>query len=484
MKKILIILIVLFSFRSYGQQLSGKLENLTDSTLSIRYSPDGITNAEKMITLNNKGEFSMKIPVQYQAIVRILTGDILQEIFLAPGLALNLRADIANKNSYSSTLLFTGSAAKYNQYFSLQRSNLYYQELDSNIKYLIPMKIPVDEKLRLLRKYKFTKDSLRQHFFSRFKNDKIAIKFETADSVETQYYILYTLWGICNKDIPKEERSSFLKDHITPYMTESDDPVILSGTWYKIMWMSYSHRLYFISKESGDTSWYTAKNEFERYCSNTDRIIKSKKLVEAIYATYYFGMLRDKYKDADEKDFPALDGVFERMMTRIKSKTLAEDLRKQNLIARELARQNRNGKPAVAFQLVDSSGKFYSLADFKNKILVLDLWASWCPPCIEEFPHMRKLQEKFIGREDIQFVTVSVDNFRSDWIEKGVHRFSPPGLALWAENGLQSSFYENYGSNGVPHIIVIDKKGFYLEYMAPYPSDGDKLEKLIKQALQ
>src|SRR5678815_634820 len=101
MKKILIILIVLFSFRSYGQQLSGKLENLTDSTLSIRYSPDGITNAEKMITLNNKGEFSMKIPVQYQAIVRILTGDILQEIFLAPGLALNLRADIANKNSYS-----------------------------------------------------------------------------------------------------------------------------------------------------------------------------------------------------------------------------------------------------------------------------------------------------------------------------------------------------------------------------------------------
>jgi len=485
MKKILIILLVFIPASSYSQQLSGKFIHFKNSFFKIRYSPDIITLKDDTVHVNEKGEFSFHFKMNCPAILALfLSEGIKQDVFLGPGLTLNLNADLTNKKSFDSSIQFTGIAARYNLFYSILQASERFRSVDYYKRFDEYVKLPMNEKIELVKAYKFTKDSIRHHFFSDLKKDKLAMKFFLADSMETQYGNLSAINSISNQHIPREERMQFIKQYISPHMTETNDPVILSGWWYRYTWFSYAYRIYFDAKARGDTVISFSNNAFERYFTNLDRLVTSPRMTEMIYAHWYLPAMVREYKFLEEKDFPSWDSAFERLSKRISSKQMVAQFRKDIDANKGFAIMNKKGKQSPDFLLLDINGKAYRQTDFKEKLLVLDIWASWCTPCIKEFPYMDTLQKKLAGRNDIIFINVSVDNFRSNWIEKGLQKFSPPGLSLWAKNGDVSRFYKDYRIFTVPHIMVIDKTGKFIEYSAPYPSDGDKLEKLIKQVLQ
>ena len=64
------------------------------------------------------------------------------------------------------------------------------------------------------------------------------------------------------------------------------------------------------------------------------------------------------------------------------------------------------GKPLPDFSLVDMNGKQHSLADYKGKVVLINFWATWCPPCVKEMPSMQRLQDKF---SDQPFETLAVN---------------------------------------------------------------------------
>ncbi len=64
--------------------------------------------------------------------------------------------------------------------------------------------------------------------------------------------------------------------------------------------------------------------------------------------------------------------------------------------------------PAPLFTLKTLDGKKVTLEDFKGKVIILDFWATWCPPCIAEIPHFIELQKKY-GKEGVQFLGISLD---------------------------------------------------------------------------
>lgn len=66
-------------------------------------------------------------------------------------------------------------------------------------------------------------------------------------------------------------------------------------------------------------------------------------------------------------------------------------------------------KPLPAFQLADLSGKTWTLANLKGKVVLINLWATWCEPCQEELPELEKLYEQAKGRTDIQILTFNLD---------------------------------------------------------------------------
>jgi len=140
------------------------------------------------------------------------------------------------------------------------------------------------------------------------------------------------------------------------------------------------------------------------------------------------------------------------------------------------------GKPAPDFEGYTTDGKKISIKDLKGKVVYIDVWATWCGPCIAEIPASKQLQQEFSGDENIQFLNVSVDRGKSDW-EKFLREDNTwRGLHIIIEADKIQSLYTTYKLFGVPDYILIDHEGNIVNMKAPRPSEK-KVTAEIRQLL-
>jgi thiol-disulfide isomerase/thioredoxin len=121
------------------------------------------------------------------------------------------------------------------------------------------------------------------------------------------------------------------------------------------------------------------------------------------------------------------------------------------------------------FKLASITGKEVDLKIFRGKYLVVDVWASWCKPCIANIPAWNALMKEYDPRR-IQFVSVSIDDEAAAW-KKAVANYKPGGIQMLAENALASLFAVYYKVVYVPKYLIIDQAGHIINYDAPHPGD-------------
>lgn len=136
------------------------------------------------------------------------------------------------------------------------------------------------------------------------------------------------------------------------------------------------------------------------------------------------------------------------------------------------------GIPATGFTLEDINGKKVSLSDFKDKVVLIDFWASWCGPCLKEVPHMKELMKEYKGK-DIVFIFISVDKSKDDWLKK-VAQKKLEGIQLF-NKGWDGVAME-YNVTGVPRFVLIKKGNILHSVKAPRPS-SPRLRKEIDKLL-
>ena len=141
-----------------------------------------------------------------------------------------------------------------------------------------------------------------------------------------------------------------------------------------------------------------------------------------------------------------------------------------------------NEVKAIDFEYEDRNGKKYALSDFKGKVVLVDVWASWCGPCLRQIPYMKKLEEEFKGK-DVVFLGVSVDEVKNKdkWLES-LDTKKPTGIQLWAK-GWDSHIAKAYKIRSIPRFLLFDKEGNIISVDAPRPSDP-KLKTLIEKYLK
>ena len=146
--------------------------------------------------------------------------------------------------------------------------------------------------------------------------------------------------------------------------------------------------------------------------------------------------------------------------------------------------QDNNKSDSLAFTLKDSQGNSVSLADYKGKVVILDFWATWCPPCRREIPHFVALQKEY-GSKGLQVIGVAVDQDGWDKVKPFIQSngINYPVL-MYTED-----VYEAYQQllprserGGIPFTFVIDKTG---QVKAKYVGYRDKavFEAAIKPLL-
>ena len=126
----------------------------------------------------------------------------------------------------------------------------------------------------------------------------------------------------------------------------------------------------------------------------------------------------------------------------------------------------------------DLEGKSVKLSQLKGKVVVLDIWATWCGPCRAMIPHTTKLVEKLQNKPFV-FVSVSCDAKRETLVDF-VNGNDMPWSHWWdgADRAVQKAYHVQY----FPNIFVIDAKGV-IRYRHVRGADMDKaVEALIKEA--
>lgn len=130
------------------------------------------------------------------------------------------------------------------------------------------------------------------------------------------------------------------------------------------------------------------------------------------------------------------------------------------------------GKPSPKFtNYKNHNGGTTSLDDLKGKYLYIDVWATWCGPCIRQIPALKKLEEQYHDK-NIEFVSISIDK-ASDFEKwkKMVDDKDLKGVQLFADNDWNSQFVKDYGIQGIPRFILLDPEGNIVNANAPRPTD-------------
>ncbi|MDR6734781.1 TlpA disulfide reductase family protein [Sphingobacterium sp. 2149] len=165
-----------------------------------------------------------------------------------------------------------------------------------------------------------------------------------------------------------------------------------------------------------------------------------------------------------------LEGNSKYMMNDKQKKELALLLRRANL---QVA-----GGSWIDFSYPDVNGKMHSLSENLGKVVLLDLWATWCAPCLAEVPALEKLEKEFQGK-DVVFISLSLDTDKAKW-QNMVKQKQLSGVQLFSNS--EQRFMQDYEVTEIPRYIVFDKNGKTVNFNAPRPSDP-KLKTLIESNL-
>ena len=137
------------------------------------------------------------------------------------------------------------------------------------------------------------------------------------------------------------------------------------------------------------------------------------------------------------------------------------------------------GMPSPEFKdYMNYNGGKASLADYRGSYVYIDVWATWCVPCIYEIPFLEKVEKQYEGK-NIKFLSISADQPKDEakW-RKMIKDKDMHGIQLMADNATESQFFMDYYIYGIPRFILIDPKGNVVTYDAPRPSE-DALKELF-----
>ena len=317
--------------------------------------------------------------------------------------------------------------------------------------------------------------------------DKITVKFDTDEFDETMSY-------------ENSPESSFLADKLIT--TENEDfygeSLYLSDeSEYKKSLDGYKNTL--LKKLEIIEDGYFKRTEIERLETSIARYIKQKegfaersKLellymwdTQLLYREYnFYALIESEIRSKYIEKLAEFESKILQSLERLKDDEGYEKEKEKILAVVDKWKERKDdydnmpndGDMSIDFSYPNQSDKMISLSSFKGSIVYVDVWATWCGPCIAEIPSLEKLQKDYEDK-DIVFLSVSVDTDKNAW-DKMLVDDHLGGVQLWADGW--SEITKSYAIFGIPRFILVDKTGTLISVDAPRPSSNE-IRSLIEE---
>jgi thiol-disulfide isomerase/thioredoxin len=393
-------------------------------------------------------------------------------LFIAPGSQLTLTADCTDKTTAQTVKSITGYGAVANQYL-LKIDSISYRRNDTREPYsMLPAELPgyLKEKIPLqdsVYKVVFSQTSLPDNYYTFFKSKtQLDNRFDILDlltySVANDTAMSYQQ---AIKFIDQNADKSLLNDLYK-------DEYMVSDSYRTFMRDSYLPYLWAINKKKG------LKYKFETYqvdiatltANNFKGRIKQYTLYDQLHKAIQFS-----------RSFAELNlyaKAFPPFIAQLTDKNKQAEIQQLLTTKEQELITTQTGKPAPALIASDNSGKSYNVTDFKGKVVLIDLWASWCGPCRQETPYLKKTVEKYKNDARIAIISVAVLDKPDEW-KKAMDDDKPTWLQLYDTDG---TVQRNYVARSIPKFILINKAGNIVSFDAPMPHFAG-LEKMLTEEM-
>ena len=133
-------------------------------------------------------------------------------------------------------------------------------------------------------------------------------------------------------------------------------------------------------------------------------------------------------------------------------------------------------KPAAEFNALTDKGRVISLSTYANQWVLLDIWASWCGPCIRQFPKLKYIDSAF---KNVQIIGVSVDEDIESWKYR-IEEYALPWVQALDNTQNFESIATLYGAYRIPLTVLIDPQGI----IRAYGLSGDELIETMQTLLK
>ena len=142
----------------------------------------------------------------------------------------------------------------------------------------------------------------------------------------------------------------------------------------------------------------------------------------------------------------------------------------------------RKDRPeVVSGEFKDADGKTIDMSNWKGRVALVNLWATWCGPCRAEMPHLAKLQALY-GSDQFEVVALSVDLKGAEASAAFLKEIKADNLALYVDQTTRAM--KKLGAIGLPATILVDRNGREIgRLIGPADWAGDDAKRLIEAAI-
>ncbi|MCG1037307.1 TlpA family protein disulfide reductase [Polaribacter sargassicola] len=171
-----------------------------------------------------------------------------------------------------------------------------------------------------------------------------------------------------------------------------------------------------------------------------------------------------------------IENFEEYYQTFISASTNESNNAKITAVYNKLSKLNRGQVSPKFFNYENNAGGTLSLDDLKGKYTYIDLWATWCAPCLAQVPFLKKIEKAYHGK-NINFLSISIDNPKDhDKWKKMIADKDLGGIQVIADKSTKSQFAQEYFITSIPRFILIDPNGLIIDKKAPLPSNPELIE--------
>jgi len=444
LKKYLIFLVFLFISCSKVPNaritFSGNIKNNSEDILKVsNYN----STLKQQIPIDSLGNFKGLVEVETDGYYFFQVGQSYTTVRFKKGQNVHVSIDASD---FFKSIIYSGDLKKENNY-NVSKSKLRANLVGDTKEYFV---VPLNDFLPKIEK---TRDTL----FSLLANSELSQKDTELEKRLIKYEYLQT-YNNYKKfyNYHKKVDPVLPDDYFDPIlgMNTDDDEIFRYSRAYRNLIIE-NFRLSSKIALSKDTSLTIID-----FVKNKISDLKSADIREQIAS-----MLIREIKEENEN----IDNDYDKIMT-----LLASDRMKEKLTLRyKSAITTTSGTASVDFNYENFDGGSISLHELRGKLLYIDVWATWCGPCIKEMPALKELVKEY-AKKDIEFVSISIDgkNDYDKW-KKMVPEKNVGGIQLYDAEGLDSDFMKAFSVSLIPRFMMIDSEGKIITAKAPRPSSKD-----------